>query len=252
MKKLLSIAALLVGAIAAGLALSQSPSTTKAVTSVNGKPEIAIFAGGCFWCMEADFEKLPGVLKVESGYTGGHAVNPTYQQVSSGTTGHAEAVRVTYDPTKISYERLLDYFWHNIDPTVDDRQFCDIGTQYRSGIYYLNEAQRAAALASKDVIEKSGQLKHVAYPVKVDSKSYPPEFQLEAQRNAEADAIRTAPKHQPGRVLTEIVPFKAFYLAEDYHQGYYRKNPVRYKLYRTQCGRDARLQHIWGHAASGR
>ena len=166
----------------------------------------AIFAGGCFWCVEADFDKLPGVLGTESGYAGGQLRNPTYEQVSRGGTGHAESVRVTYDPQKVSYDQLLQYFWHHIDPTVKDRQFCDVGSQYRSAIFYLNDAQRAAAQASKAALEKSGR---------------------------------------PALIYTEISPAGIFYPAEEYHQDYYRKNPVRYKVYRTSCGRDARLSEIW-------
>jgi peptide-methionine (S)-S-oxide reductase len=169
-------------------------------------PATAIFAGGCFWCVEADFDKLPGVLSTESGYTGGELRNPTYEQVSRGGTGHAESVRVTYDPQKVSYELLLQHFWHHIDPTVKDRQFCDAGNQYRSAIFYLNDAQRSAAQASKAELEKSGRLAHV---------------------------------------YTEIAQAGTFYPAEEYHQDYYRKNPIRYKVYRTSCGRDARVSEIW-------
>lgn len=166
----------------------------------------AIFAGGCFWCMEADFEKLDGVIAVESGYTGGSVNNPTYHQVSQGGTGHAEAVRVLYDPQRVSYEKLLDYFWRNIDPTVKDRQFCDIGSQYRSAIFYQNDTEQKLALSSKLALEKSGR-----FP----------------------------------RIYTGIVAAGAFYPAEDYHQDYYKKNPIRYKFYRTNCGRDARLKSLW-------
>ena len=167
----------------------------------------AIFAGGCFWCVEADFEKLPGVVKAESGYIGGKVPNPTYEEVSGGRTGHAEAVRVWYDPQQITYDRLLDFFWRHIDPTVKDRQFCDVGSQYRSAIFYEDDAQRAAAEASKAALEKSGRLP---------------------------------------RVYTEIAPAGTFYLAEEYHQDYYKKNPVRYRYYRTGCGRDARVAEVWG------
>jgi peptide-methionine (S)-S-oxide reductase len=167
----------------------------------------AIFAGGCFWCVEADFEKLPGVVDAESGYTGGKVQNPTYEQVSHGGTGHAESVRVYYDPEKLTYEQLLDYFWHHIDPTVKDRQFCDAGAQYRSAIFYQDAAQRVAAEASKATLESGGRLPHI---------------------------------------YTEIVPAGPFYVAEDYHQDYYKKNPIRYKFYRTTCGRDARVNEIWG------
>jgi peptide-methionine (S)-S-oxide reductase len=166
-----------------------------------------IFAGGCFWCVEADFEKLPGVLGAESGYTGGQTVNPTYEQVSAGGTGHAESVRVTYDPAKVSYAQLLDYFWRHIDPTVKDRQFCDTGNHDRSAIFYGNEAEHAAAEASKAALLKSGQFK---------------------------------------QIYTEIVPAARFYPAEQYHQDYYKKNPVRYSFYRTSCGRDARVAEVWG------
>jgi peptide-methionine (S)-S-oxide reductase len=167
----------------------------------------AIFAGGCFWCTEADFEKLPGVLAAESGYTAGRTVNPTYEQVSAGNTGHTEAVRVSYDPTRVSYTQLLDHFWRSIDPTVKDRQFCDIGSQYRSGIYWQNDAERRAAEGSRDALLASRQVP---------------------------------------RIETEIVAASAFYPAEAYHQDYYRKNSVRYAYYRLSCGRDARLKQIWG------
>ena len=167
----------------------------------------AIFAGGCFWCMEADFEKLPGVISAESGYTGGKTPNPSYEQVSAGVTGHAEAVRVSYDPTKLSYQQLVDYFWHHIDPTVKDRQFCDVGTQYRSAIFWQNEAERKIAEASRDALLKSGKLQ---------------------------------------QIFTEIAAASAFYPAEEYHQDYYKKNPIRYAYYRRACGRDARVHEIWG------
>jgi len=167
----------------------------------------AVFAGGCFWCLEADFDKLPGVTATESGYTAGRTENPTYEQVSAGGTGHTEAVRVTYDPAKVSYQQLVDYFWRHIDPTVKDRQFCDVGTQYRSGIYWQNEAERKIAETSRDALLKSGKLK---------------------------------------QVLTEMAAASAFYPAEEYHQNYYTKNPIRYAYYRNGCGRDARVKQIWG------
>lgn len=169
-------------------------------------PATAIFAGGCFWCVEADFEKLPGVTKAESGYIGGKVANPTYEEVSAGRTGHAEAVRVWYDPQQVTYDQLLDFFWHHVDPTVKDRQFCDVGSQYRTAIFYENDAQRAAAEASKAALEKSGR-----FP----------------------------------RIYTEIAPAGTFYLAEDYHQDYYQKNPLRYRVYRHGCGRDQRIEQIW-------
>ena len=168
----------------------------------------AIFAGGCFWCIEADFEKLDGVISVESGYTGGSVPNPTYQQVSQGGTGHAEAVRVLYDPQRVSYEKLLDYFWRHIDPTVKDRQFCDAGSQYRSAIFYQNDTEQKLAQSSLHVLEKSGRFPHI---------------------------------------YTEIVAAGAFYPAEDYHQDYYKKNPIRYQFYRANCGRDARVKSLWSN-----
>ena len=167
----------------------------------------AIFAGGCFWCIEADFEKLPGVIVAESGYTAGRTANPTYEQVSAGSTGHTEAIRVTYDPQKVSYAQLVDYFWRHIDPTVKNRQFCDVGSQYRSGIYWQTEAERKVAESSRDALLAGGKLP---------------------------------------RIETEIIAASAFYPAEEYHQDYYKKNPIRYAYYRQGCGRDARVQQIWG------
>ena len=171
----------------------------------------ATFAGGCFWCMEQPFEELPGVVSVTSGYTGGQKKNPSYEEVSAGGTGHAEAVQIVYDPAKIGYGKLLDRFWHNIDPTVKDRQFCDKGNQYRSGIFYHDEEQRRLAQQSKKALEANKPFK------------------------------------EP--VVTEIVTASQFYPAEEYHQKYYKKNPIRYKYYRTSCGRDKRLRELWGSAA---
>jgi peptide-methionine (S)-S-oxide reductase len=173
---------------------------------------VATFAGGCFWCMEPPFDKVPGVTATLSGYTGGRKVNPSYQEVSSGATGHAEAVQVVYDPKKVSYEKLLEVFWVNIDPTVKDRQFCDSGNQYRTAIFYHDEAQRKAAEASRAALEKSRPFREA--------------------------------------IVTPIEMAGAFYPAEDYHQDYYRKNPVRYQLYRSGCGRDARLKQLWGDRAA--
>lgn len=173
--------------------------------------EKATFAGGCFWCMEHPFDEIPGVVSVASGYTGGHKINPTYEEVSAGGTGHAESVQVVYDPAKVTYEKLLNVFWHNIDPTTKDRQFCDSGHQYRSAIFYHNEEQHRLALQSKAEMEKSKTFK---VPV-----------------------------------VTEIVQATEFYPAEDYHQHYYKKTPIRYKYYRTSCGRDRRLKELWGSAA---
>jgi peptide-methionine (S)-S-oxide reductase len=172
-----------------------------------GNTASAIFAGGCFWCTESDFEKFPGVISAESGYIGGKQANPTYEQVSAGSTGHTEAVRVVYDPSKVSYKALVDYFWGTIDPTVKDQQFCDRGSQYRSAIYYETDAQKIIIEQSKAVLLKSGKV-----PV----------------------------------IHTEIGPATVFYPAEEYHQDYYKKNPVRYKYYRNGCGRDQRLEQIWG------
>jgi peptide-methionine (S)-S-oxide reductase len=172
---------------------------------------VATFAGGCFWCVEEAFDGVDGVESTTSGYTGGDTVDPTYQQVSSGGTGHAEAVRVVYDPDVVSYRRLLDVFWHNIDPTVEDRQFCDVGSQYRSAIFFHNESQRRLARETRTEIEESGVL--------------------------------------PGPVKTEIVPAQTFYIAEAYHQNYHQENPIRYKWYTSGCGRYDRLETLWGEKA---
>jgi peptide-methionine (S)-S-oxide reductase len=173
----------------------------------------ATFAGGCFWCMQKPFDVLPGVVSTTSGYTGGQKKDPTYHEVSSGGTGHAESVQVVYDPKKISYEKLLDVFWHNIDPTVRNRQFCDAGTQYRSAIFFHDAEQKRLAEESLKALEK------------------------------------TKPFKEP--IVTEIVAASTFYPAEDYHQDYYKKNPVRYGYYRSGCGRDARLEQLWGKSAAG-
>ena len=170
--------------------------------------EVATFAGGCFWCMEHPYDELDGVISTTSGYTGGTTKNPTYRQVSAGTTGHTEAVQVKYDPKKISYQALLKVFWPNIDPTTSDRQFCDRGSQYRAGIFYLNPEQKRLAEESKLQVE---QTKRFAAPI-----------------------------------VTEITQLSEFYPAEEYHQDYYLKNPLRYKLYRHGCGRDQRLMELWG------
>ncbi len=193
-------------------ALSQAnPPAQAAVAPTPAVTAKATFAGGCFWCVESDFDKIPGVLSTTSGYIGGKTVNPTYEQVSSHATGHAEAVEVVFDPTKVSYERLVAYFWHTIDPTVKDRQFCDRGSPYRTAIFAHDSQQLKVAQASRAALEKSKPFK------------------------------------EP--VVTEIVLATTFYPAEDYHQDYYLKNPVRYKYYRTSCGREARLQQLWGEQA---
>lgn len=166
----------------------------------------ATFAGGCFWCMEPPYDELEGVISTISGYIGGTKKKPTYEEVSGGATGHAEAVQITYDPTKIGYEKLLDVFWRNIDPLTANAQFCDSGSQYRSAIFYHDEAQKKLAEGSKKRLQSRFK--------------------------------------QP--IVTEIVRATEFYPAEDYHQDYYKKNPVRYKIYRYSCGRDQRLQELWG------
>ena len=171
--------------------------------------EKATFAGGCFWCMEPPFEKLPGVRSVVSGYIGGNTINPTYESVSGGGTGHYEAVEIDYDPKKVSYEKLLQIFWRNIDPMDDTGQFCDKGSQYRSAIFVRTEEQRRMAQASKETIMAANRIK----------------------------------------VVTPILRVTPFTRAEEYHQDYYKKNPVRYKFYRFNCGRDARLAAVWGKAA---
>jgi methionine-S-sulfoxide reductase len=171
----------------------------------------AIFAGGCFWCTEADFERVPGVLSAQSGYLGGHLDNPDYRQVSSGGTGHIEAVKVEFDSQVVDYETLLRVYWRSIDPLTENRQFCDSGEQYSSAIFYLNDSQRLAAQHSRDALAASGVL--------------------------------------PSAIKTRVLPASYFWLAEDYHQDYYKKNSLRYKYYRFACGRDSRLQEIWGREA---
>ena len=179
-----------------------------ALASPPAQRATAVFAGGCFWCEETAFEGLPGVFSVVSGYTGGQKKNPTYEEVSSGSTGHAESVEVTYDPSKITYEKLLEVFWHNVDPTQANGQFCDHGTQYRSAIFYHDEEQKRVAEASKEALAKSGRF------------------------------------NKP--IVTQIAQASAFWPAEDYHQHYYKTNPVKYKFYRYNCGRDQRLEQLWG------
>jgi len=180
-------------------------------TNMNqGRLEQAIFAGGCFWCLESDMDKLPGVVETISGYTGGRKENPTYEEVSAGGTGHAESVKVTFDPTRISYAKLLDAFWGFIDPTTRDAQFCDHGHQYRTAIFYRDGAQKEAAERSREQIEKTKPFK--------------------------------------AEIVTEITTAGAFYPAEEYHQNYYKKNPLRYRFYRYNCGRDRRLEQLWGKA----
>lgn len=181
------------------------------VTSVapaQSRYETAIFAGGCFWCVEADFDALPGVVKTVSGYTGGHTKNPSYHDTSAGGTGHAESVQVTFDPAKISYQELVERFWRRIDPTTLNAQFCDSGDQYRTAIFYNGPEQKRIAEQSRRDLEKSKPFK--------------------------------------AAIVTEITEATTFYPAEDYHQDYHNKNPVRYKFYRYNCGRDQRLERLWG------
>jgi len=199
----------LIGPIAWGLlalAMGAGPEMTRQRAG-EMRFEKATFAGGCFWCMEPPFDVLPGVVSTTSGYTGGRTKNPTYEEVSAGGTGHAEAVEILYDPAKINYAQLLDVFWKNIDPLTPNRQFCDVGPQYRSAIFYHDEEQKRLAEASKIALEKSGRF--------------------------------------DGPIVTEILAASLFYKAEEYHQDYYKKNPVRYQFYRRGCGRDARLKAVW-------
>jgi peptide-methionine (S)-S-oxide reductase len=178
--------------------------------SVAAETRTAVFAGGCFWCMEPPYDHLDGVVSTTSGYAGGKTENPTYEQVSSGRTGHAESIRVEYDPTKVSYEKLLDVFWHNIDPFAIDAQFCDHGDQYRSAIFPADAEER---------------------------------------RQAEASLAKISERFEGKKIATKIEDAGKFWPAEDYHQDYYIKNPLRYKFYRFNCGRDARLEQIWGPKA---
>ena len=197
-------------ALASVFALSAS---VHAQTPVAPAPATAkaTFAGGCFWCVEADFDKIDGVISTTSGYIGGTVINPTYEQVSAKTTGHAEVVEIVYDPRKVTYDRLLEYFWRTTDPTAKDRQFCDAGTPYRHAIFANGAEQLAAAKASLAALEK------------------------------------TKPFKEP--IVTQIALATTFYPAEGYHQDYYLKNPIRYKYYRNGCGRDARLKQLWGDLA---
>jgi peptide methionine sulfoxide reductase msrA/msrB len=211
----LVLALVLVLLVAGLVRASRASQPSASVTHRSGPTDTlakATFAGGCFWCMEHPFDELPGVVSVTSGYTGGQTKNPTYEQVSSGTTGHAESVQVVYDPAKIGYDKLLDVFWHNVDPLTPNAQFCDHGNQYRSAIFYATEEQHKLAEASKKQLEQSHRFK------------------------------------QP--IVTQIVAATAFYPAEEYHQHYYRKNPVRYRFYRWNCGRDQRLKEVWGQDAA--
>jgi peptide-methionine (S)-S-oxide reductase len=197
------LGALLIAGLAAGSSAKEPESggTTQGLAK-------ATLAGGCFWCMEEALDKVEGVVSTTSGYTGGRQANPTYEEVSAGTTGHAESVQVVYDPAKVTYAKLLEVFWRNIDPTTPARQFCDKGTQYRSAIFYHDETQKRLAEESKKALEQSKPFK------------------------------------EP--IVTEIVPVSEFYPAEDYHQNFYQKNPIRYKFYKYNCGRAQRLKELWG------
>lgn len=205
-------ALLLVVLAAAGVFSSAAGAAGGSSTAPAARRDSALFAGGCFWCIETAFEQQPGVLAVVSGYSGGTKKNPTYDEVGRGGTGHAEVVEVTFDPTRTSYAALLDLFWHNVDPTQANAQFCDHGDQYRSAIFWRTAAQRDAALASRRAIELSG-------------------------------VLRGKP------IVTQIVKAGPFYRAEEYHQDFWKKDPARYFSYRAGCGRDARLRQIWGEQA---
>jgi peptide-methionine (S)-S-oxide reductase len=183
----------------------------KPAVKPTSKSSTAIFAGGCFWCMEKPFDQLPGVSATISGYSGGSVVKPTYNQVSGGSTGHREVVQVTYDPAKVTYETLLSVFWHNVDPLDSKGQFCDKGSQYTSAVFVADEAQRKAADASKQALDRSKQFKTP--------------------------------------IVTAIIPAAPFYAAEDYHQNYYQTNSSKYQFYRFGCGRDRRLEQLWGDKA---
>jgi peptide-methionine (S)-S-oxide reductase len=193
----------------AALVLLAATSTASTVDAQDMKRATAIFAGGCFWCVESDFDAVPGVLETLSGYTGGHTPAPTYKQVSAGGTGHYEAVQITYDPAKVSYEQLLTAYWHSVDPTDDGGQFCDRGHSYETAVFVRNEEERRIAEASKQAAEKAlGE-----------------------------------------KIVTPIKDAGPFFAAEDYHQNFYKKSPVRYKIYRWNCGRNQRVQQVWGNMA---
>ena len=206
-------ATLFVAANGAALAQTTSPAAAApAAAAPVAATTKAVFAGGCFWCVESDFDKVDGVISTTSGYTGGNVPNPTYEQVSGHHTGHAEAVLIVFDPKKVSYEKLVEHYWRTIDPTTKDRQFCDVGSPYRTAIFAQNAEQLKIAQASKLALEKTKPFKEA--------------------------------------IVTEVVMGGPFYPAEDYHQDYYKKNPVRYNYYRLSCGRDARVKELWGSQAA--
>ncbi|WP_290934313.1 peptide-methionine (S)-S-oxide reductase MsrA [Hyphomonas sp.] len=206
--------ALAAGLAAMALGFFSSAGAQDQVSSPNAKRlSTAVFAGGCFWCVEADFDKVDGVVSTISGYTGGTVANPTYKQVSHEKTGHYEAVKVTYDPDKVSYDALVDYYFHHIDPTDATGQFCDKGESYRSAVFVADASQREVAETEVSMIDASGVL------------------------------------GKP--VVTQILDASTFWPAEDYHQDYYKKNPLKYRYYRTACGRDARVKKVWADASNG-
>ena len=212
----LLVSAILVPGIALAASTASKPAATPKTVATTPAPakvalQTATFAGGCFWCVETDFEQRPGIVSVVSGFTGGQKLNPTYEEVSAGGTGHAESVEITFDPSKITYAKLLDIFWHSIDPTQANGQFCDHGNQYRSAIFYHDETQHRLADQSK--------------------------------RDIEASKILKKP------IVTQIVAATKFYPAEEYHQDFWKKDPVRYTSYREGCGRDKRLVEVWGKLA---
>lgn len=195
-------------AVLAMFLLSGQPAAAEQPTVASGSLAKAYFAGGCFWCMEEAFEKVNGVLEAVSGYMGGTVKNPSYEEVSAGKTGHAESVEVRYDPAKVTYAQLLEAFWRNIDPVTPDAQFCDHGNQYRAAIFYQSEEEKGAAEESRRSIEQS---KRFSTPI-----------------------------------VTQVSAASEFYPAEEYHQDFYKKNPVRYKFYKFTCGREQRLETLWG------
>lgn len=211
LRALVIATALLAGLAPAASPAAAAPSKPAAARPAAASADTAVFAGGCFWCMEAQYEGVPGVLSVVSGYTGGHRANPTYEEVCAHETGHYEAVRIAFDPSVTSYAALLERFWHGVDPTQADGQFCDLGESYRTAIFFRNDAQRRAALDSRAALKKSGRLR--------------------------------------GAVVTEVRPAKTFWVAEDYHQDFHRKQPERYRAYRQSCLRDRRLKALWGEKA---
>ena len=209
MRTRMQMATALLALAVVGMVGAQQPAFE--IESIDPSHEIAVFAGGCFWCMEPPYDRLDGVIATISGYTGGHTESPTYHEVTFGDTGHYEAVLVVFDPRRVTYDELVAIFWFNIDPTDDRGQFCDRGSSYRTAIFYQTPQQEAAATRSRDELDASNRLRR--------------------------------------RVVTEILPAATFWIAEDYHQNYYVNSPIRYRTYRSGCGRDARLRQLWGSDA---